>query len=837
MIKQPDKVLLAVLITASSSVIQSQQALAGVELVEDFAPGQGSSAFSSIEVVDGNLSFTAGPEGIGNVVHEYVVDANNNLTMVGRNDNRFKIRTDFDERTYVARDNSVYVEDDGQGYLLISEFPRADYGSYGYSDYYIDSFYSENDKLFFIVREEAVSRTGLYIHYLLYEVDTVNNTADYVTSQNPYLFGEPTDDTPDIKIPDFYYRLGDDRVILASTANTGQEFWVVKGEGTDRRIQLLADINPGSTGSFSRWLLDFNGESYFTANGAVGRELYKINNDIEIERITDIHPNGGSFVTYEEVAFISNGNMYFLARSSGNSGYGLWKIDDTGSLVAVKPAIRDTFGFSYNDSRNTLSKIAETSIGPVFVATDAISQEVSVWFTDGTSDGTVQLPFKNAVGALALGNEKLLISVPNSPLGYNLWIVDLKDISSPQLLKENAQEIHIFADSVNTTTNTAAVSIYDDSAGYELWTVDGTTSTMNLIGEFAGIYPGHINDEKPVGRLGNKFVFVADDGSSGAELWVSDNTAAGTTLVKDIAAGERSGYINGFGATSKVIDDRYYFLADDTVNGQQMWVTDGTVGGTHMFEPIKSEFTLRPDKFVQFNGDLYFVGDSEEFGVELFRYTPDSDNNPPSKGTGSLGDYVWQDSNGDGIQNAGELGLEGVTVHLHSCIGDFIASTTTDSMGAYHFDNLAEDSLKLQFMLPIVYRFSPEKAADDYTLDSNANETTGFSSCYDMSLSWKRLAVDAGMVPEATLAVVKAIYFSDTNELWVRAESDVMPEGSANITATVAVNGENTSLGQVSWKAVQGYYQTSFKNVMQTPSSVAITSEMGGSVTAKVEIQ
>jgi len=842
--KQHLKKLFAALIAAYSSFIQIHPALAGVELVDDFTPGQESSAFSTLEVVDGNLAFTAGPAGVGNSVNEYAVDTNNTLNMLGRNEDRFNATIDFDGKTYYAGGNSVYVENDTQGYLLVAEFPRDDYGSNGITDYFFDSFYSDNDKLFFIMRGEDNSRTGLYIFYALYEVDTAINTVNYVTPSNYYPFGEPTDDRPDIRQPDFYYRLGSERVTLASAPNTGQEFWAVKGEGSDRKIQLLADINPGSTDSYSRWILDFNGESYFTANGDYGRELYKINTDIEIERVTDIHPNGASFVYGEESAFVSNDTMYFLAQGAGNIGYSLWKIDAAEqNPFPVKEAIKDTFAFAYNTYRTSLFKVADTSIGVVFIATNAITQQVNVWFSDGTSDGTVALPLSDADNALALGNGKLLISVQNGNSDFSLWLVDLNDLASPIVLAEGEQEIRIFSDSADTTSNTGAVSIANGTTGYELWFVDGNDESMSLIREFADIPYGLVNEAKPLGKLGNKFLFAADDGSTGMELWVSDNTAAGTSLVKDIAVGTASSYSVNPEGVSDIIDGLYYFHADDGVNGTQMWVTDGTERGTHMFDPISSVFELRAQNLVPFNGDVYFVSDSDEYGKELFKYKPESESNPPSTGTGAFGDYVWEDSNGDGIQEGSELGIEGVTVELQTCSGDVVATTTTDSMGAYRFDNVAADEFQLQFKLPSGYHFSPEKATDDYTLDSNANETTGNSPCYDMSQGWKRLAVDAGLVPDDTgtppdtLTVVRAIYFSETNQLWVRAESDAMPEGSALITASVTADGTTTSLGPIGWKEVQGYYQRRFKNLQQTPSSVSLTSEAGGSVTADVEVR
>jgi hypothetical protein len=50
-----------------------------------------------------------------------------------------------------------------------------------------------------------------------------------------------------------------------------------------------------------------------------------------------------------------------------------------------------------------------------------------------------------------------------------------------------------------------------------------------------------------------------------------------------------------------------------------------------------------------------------------------------------VGDYVWYDENGDGVQDASESGIPGVLVNLLDGNGDVIATTTTDGSGLYSF--------------------------------------------------------------------------------------------------------------------------------------------------------
>ncbi|MCP3946322.1 SdrD B-like domain-containing protein, partial [Herbaspirillum sp.] len=57
-----------------------------------------------------------------------------------------------------------------------------------------------------------------------------------------------------------------------------------------------------------------------------------------------------------------------------------------------------------------------------------------------------------------------------------------------------------------------------------------------------------------------------------------------------------------------------------------------------------------------------------------------------------LGDFVWQDTDEDGIQDVGEPGISDVTVNLRDADTDkLISTTTTDSSGYYGFTGLSPD--------------------------------------------------------------------------------------------------------------------------------------------------
>ena len=119
---------------------------------------------------------------------------------------------------------------------------------------------------------------------------------------------------------------------------------------------------------------------------------------------------------------------------------------------------------------------------------------------------------------------------------------------------------------------------------------------------------------------------------------------------------------------------------------------------------------------------------------------------PTSGGSGSasIGDYVWDDRNRDGIQNSIEPGVGNVRVQLRNCNGLLIADTTTRSNGTYSFDGLAAGSYMLRFVAPSGATFTQPRAGSDIAKDSNA-DASGNVQCTDIGAGEKRIWIDAGL--------------------------------------------------------------------------------------------
>lgn len=111
---------------------------------------------------------------------------------------------------------------------------------------------------------------------------------------------------------------------------------------------------------------------------------------------------------------------------------------------------------------------------------------------------------------------------------------------------------------------------------------------------------------------------------------------------------------------------------------------------------------------------------------------------------GSIGDYVWNDSNQNGIQDTGENGIPGVTVRLLDNNGNQLETTTTDNSGYYLFDNLPEGTYEVDFIQPTGYTPSPDNQGVDDTVDSDANPTTGLTGPIELAAGENDMTWDAG---------------------------------------------------------------------------------------------
>ena len=123
----------------------------------------------------------------------------------------------------------------------------------------------------------------------------------------------------------------------------------------------------------------------------------------------------------------------------------------------------------------------------------------------------------------------------------------------------------------------------------------------------------------------------------------------------------------------------------------------------------------------------------------------------------SFGDRIWDDANGDGIQNGSEQGLDGVRVYLLDGSGNRISqsgvamSTTTASDGSYSFSNLKPGSYSIEVERPSGYQFTARDRGVDDSIDSDVDGNTGKSSILTLLSGQSNVDLDAGLFRPVSL--------------------------------------------------------------------------------------
>ncbi|HTM65699.1 MAG TPA: T9SS type A sorting domain-containing protein [Flavipsychrobacter sp.] len=121
------------------------------------------------------------------------------------------------------------------------------------------------------------------------------------------------------------------------------------------------------------------------------------------------------------------------------------------------------------------------------------------------------------------------------------------------------------------------------SNGTQLWKTNGdSTNTVMLMQSFS--------DVKSITCYNNKVYFVASDSVNGDELWASDGTAQGTQMVKNIMMSNGPGayFYNTLDPEGllTVYNNLLYFVGNDYYHGSELWQSDGTTSGTQMVVDI-----------------------------------------------------------------------------------------------------------------------------------------------------------------------------------------------------------------------------------------------------------
>ncbi|MEM7066828.1 MAG: thrombospondin type 3 repeat-containing protein, partial [Cyanobacteria bacterium P01_B01_bin.77] len=466
---------------------------------------------------------------------------------------------------------------------------------------------------------------------------------------------------------------------IADDGTTGIELWVTTGV-TNETIQLI-DANPGSGASFIRNIDDALGGVVFSANN----ELYITDGTpAGTSPITNFAASGTTLSTFDSYFALDNSLYFFSAAPPGSSTDRLWVTDgslvNTQQLSSIDvPSSEIESPQFHTRIGNNVYFVARTrTVGP---PTSTVSEEL--WVTDGSSAGTKRITnrdsiFHSDITPLGEANGELLFLAESFDEGVALWMTNTSQ-GEYSLVKDFDPLVFEFGSSGSESMYMGArdgvhyfvLDIETDQAR-SFWKTDGTASGTVLVGNFintstignnpslfishfsvlpdsvvfsasdpviGGLFRMWQDDDfgawvlaelspsasidttdaqfsEPV-RLNSVEYFLArgDSGSHTFSLWRTNGTTAGTSRVKRLCGGND---ICTISRSEIIATNTHLFIL---IDGEYLWVSDGTEVGTQMIKTVGSYFpvTQRAQKLTNMNNEVYFYGYDSSHGLELWK--------------------------------------------------------------------------------------------------------------------------------------------------------------------------------------------------------------------------
>lgn len=293
-----------------------------------------------------------------------------------------------------------------------------------------------------------------------------------------------------------------------------------------------------------------------------------------------------------------------------------------------------------------------------------------------------------------------------------------------------------------------------------------------------------------------------DEPEPGIDITVTDASGASEQGVTD----EHGEYV--LEASDKLSGSRYFVVAEIPAD-----LDLSPVPESDSFAPLSTTVDVGSEPQKVRMGVATRVAPTEEPSPEVST-PPEPPAPPPVVDTFAIGDLVWRDANRNGRQDAGEAGAPGISVQLLTPSGDVTASTVTNRVGHYVFDDLGAGSYVVRFAgLPVGYRFAAAGAGSDHTRDSDV-DNSGATSPITLGVgaggvraSTGADRVSAGYIDAGVDAGITALRYAIGDRVWFDQNHDGVQEaGEPGASATVTLIGSDNGVLASTSTDGQGHY-------------------------------
>ncbi len=373
--------------------------------------------------------------------------------------------------------------------------------------------------------------------------------------------------------------------------------------GQSKAQQFLANISVANsyTSSDAGFQGEVNGKLIFSAIDTIhGREYWVTDGTpAGTHFLKDVNPGRADVSHYlvyarpfgwEPITGFTFNNFYYFRSGRGYFDQALWKTDGTEEgTTKIRDIGTDTtwINFGYRRPHKKAGPILLNG-KPIFGVSDKL-KNATLWTTDGTPEGTKMIVdltvftsytgaaapyyfivYKNALYFFVRSSDtKMKLMRSNGTQSGTFVVKEMDYFSQPFLLPYKNELFFTATDSIH---------------GTELWKTNGLSSGTVMVKD---IWPGtQSGGPVEMNVVNDRLLFFARDPIHDKELWISDGTEEGTKLLKDTYPGKQRTIPQMPGIDMTAFEDRAFFPANDSIHGQEWWVTDGTEQGTHMLKDI-----------------------------------------------------------------------------------------------------------------------------------------------------------------------------------------------------------------------------------------------------------
>jgi len=361
-------------------------------------------------------------------------------------------------------------------------------------------------------------------------------------------------------------------IFSANDGVHGPELW--RTDGTAAGTYLLADIDPRAGGSNLTDFVVDDGVAYFSAYDGTSNELWRSDGTVAGTFALSAPADGADPTQITAVG----AKIFYLGDDTAH-GAGLFVTDGAAggtSFVASVAGVTDLTAFG-----NEL----------------AFNANGQIWLSDGTSAGT---------HALSVGASGNIVGAENGELffesGQTLWVTNGTAGGTVELAQSDiwlqyeaaAAGGNLYFE--NTTPGSPGPGNTFGDAG--LFVTNGTVAGTTLIlPNVAGV--------EDITQVGHSIIFMGDQ-SNTVGLYVSNGAPSGTAFV---AAGT---IVSAQAASNGEI----YFGFLPTGGAEQVWISDGTLVGTHVVYAPPPEETGGVGGVADLGRSAVFDGSTDGFNIE-----------------------------------------------------------------------------------------------------------------------------------------------------------------------------------------------------------------------------